>query len=122
MRYVIISLSIFFIITGSTMVIDHYYRIAQEEKAKEDIDKAKIDAMEALYREQDYERAASLFQKVLKNDPFNYEVTFYLAVTLDRLGRTDEAYPLWERILRMAEIYQDKSKADMARNRIKKKP
>lgn len=58
------------------------------------------------------------FQRALVLVPSHYGATFQLARALDRAGRKDEAQPIWERVLRMAEKYDDRSVIDAARERL----
>jgi tetratricopeptide repeat protein len=74
--------------------------------------------LDALYARNDVEAAAAHFRKVLAQNPSHYGATFQLALTLDRAGRAEEARPLWERVLRLAETFGDKNTAAMARARL----
>jgi tetratricopeptide (TPR) repeat protein len=58
------------------------------------------------------------FQRALALVPDHYGASFQLARALDRAGRKDEAQPIWERVLRMAERYDDRSVLDTARARL----
>ena len=62
--------------------------------------------------------AVTHFQRALALVPDHYGATFQLARALDRAGRKDEAQPIWERVLRMAERYNDRSVIDTARARL----
>lgn len=70
--------------------------------------------MEALIARNNATEAAALFQKVLELNPTHYGATYQLATALERSGRPDEAYPVWERMLGMAEKIKDKPTADKA--------
>jgi len=120
LRYAFLFLVTLLVFAGMVMGIDYRSRMIQEKKRLAEISEIESAGFEALYKHQDSERASKLFNKVLEKDPFHYKATFHLAIALDRLGKKAEAHPLWERALRMAEIYQDKSTADMARARIQK--
>jgi Flp pilus assembly protein TadD len=74
--------------------------------------------LDALYTQKDPNTAAALFRKVLERNPTHYGATYQLAAALDRAGKPDEARPLWEKVLPMAEGYNDKPTADMARARL----
>ena len=58
------------------------------------------------------------FQRALALVPTHYGASFQLARALDRAGRKDEAQPIWERVLRMAERYDDRPVIDAARARL----
>lgn len=77
--------------------------------------------LEALYELNNYKKATEQFRKVLERNPAHYGATFQLAMALDRSGKTAEALPFWEKVLQMAEAYDDKSTADIARERLKKR-
>jgi len=70
--------------------------------------------MEAINTRNNPTEAAVFFRKVLDLNPAHYGATFQLANALERSGRPDEAYPVWERILGMAEKINDKATADKA--------
>src|SRR5436309_2184209 len=53
--------------------------------------------------------AAGEFRKVLERNPAHYGATYQLAAALDRAGKGAEARPLWEKVLKMAEGYNDKA-------------
>ena len=72
----------------------------------------------ALYTKNDPNTATTLFQKVLERNPTHYGATYQLATALDRAGKPAEARPLWEKVLQMAEGYNDKQTADTARARL----
>ena len=78
--------------------------------------------MEALYARHDPAAAAALFRQVLERTPTHYGVTYRLAAALDKAGKPAEARPLWEKVLVMAEGYQDKDTADTARARLQSQP
>jgi tetratricopeptide (TPR) repeat protein len=71
--------------------------------------------VDALYGKKDPNTAAVQFRKVLDRNPSPYGATFQLAMALDRAGKPAEALPLWEKVLTMAEGYNDKDTADSAR-------
>jgi tetratricopeptide (TPR) repeat protein len=74
--------------------------------------------LDALYIRRDPDMAAAQFLKVLERNPNYYGATFHLAYALDAAGKRDEARPWWEKVLRMAESYNDKQTADTARARL----
>lgn len=86
----------------------------QQELMKEGLD--------ALYGRRDPEAAAAQFRKVLELNATHYGATFQLAMALDRGGKRDEARPLWEKVLKMAEGYDDKDTAAAARARLAEQP
>jgi tetratricopeptide (TPR) repeat protein len=71
--------------------------------------------MEALKTRNNAAEAAALFQQVLNLNPAHYGATFQLANALERSGRSEEAFPVWERTLGMADKTNDKPTADTAR-------
>jgi Flp pilus assembly protein TadD len=62
--------------------------------------------------------AAERFRRVLELNPNHYGATYQLAAALDAAGKSDEARPLWQKMLQMAEAIQDVKTADKARERI----
>ena len=70
--------------------------------------------LEALQRH-DPETAIADFRKVLEHTPDHYGATFQLAAALEAAGRRDEARPLWEKMVAMAESHQDTETAASAR-------
>ena len=76
------------------------------------------DEMSAGLRAADPNLAAVHFQKALGYVPSHYGATFQLARALDRAGRREEARPIWERVLRLAEGYRDTPVVETARARL----
>lgn len=76
------------------------------------------DEMKAGLGTLDPSLAAIHFQKALALVPSHYGATFQLARALDLAGRRDEAQPVWERVLRMAEQYDDRPVLEVARARL----
>src|SRR5207302_6511642 len=74
--------------------------------------KAGLDALSARH---DPGVAVAAFRKVLEHNPNHYGATFQLAAALEAAGRPDEARPLWEKMLAMAESHQDTETAASAR-------
>lgn len=66
--------------------------------------------------------AAAKFREVLAVNPTHYGAHYQLAVALDRAGKATEARVLWEKVLRMAEGYNDQATARTARSRLNQKP
>jgi len=66
--------------------------------------------------------AAGEFRKVLERNPAHYGATYQLAAALDRAGKGAEARPLWEKVLKMAEGYNDKATVAAARARLARTP
>jgi len=56
----------------------------------------------------------------LERNPQHYGATFQLATALDRSGKPDEARPLWEKALKMAESFNDRETAGTVRARLAK--
>ena len=71
--------------------------------------------LEALHTRHDPETAIADFRKVLEHTPDHYGATFQLAAALEAAGRRDEARPLWEKMVAMAERQQDTETAASAR-------
>jgi len=71
--------------------------------------------LEALQTRHDPEAAIADFRKVLEHTPDHYGATFQLAAALEAAGRPNEARPLWEKMVAMAESHQDTETAAMAR-------
>ena len=78
--------------------------------------------LEALHARHDPETAIADFRKVLEHTPDHYGATFQLAAALEAAGRRDEARPLWEKMLEMAEASKDIDTADKARARLHSSP
>ena len=74
--------------------------------------------LDALYTRHDPDAAAARFRKVLEHNPTHYGATFQLASALDAAGKRDEARPLWEKVVQMADQYHDQSTAGTARARL----
>jgi len=66
--------------------------------------------------------AAAKFREVLALNPTHYGAHYQLAVALDRAGKSTEAHQLWEKVLRMAEGYNDGATVRTARSRLNEKP
>jgi len=71
--------------------------------------------LEALHTRHDPETAIADFRKILEHTPDHYGATFQLAAALEAAGRRDEARPLWEKMVAMAESLQDTETAASAR-------
>jgi len=74
--------------------------------------------LEALQTRHDPETAIADFRKVLEHTPDHYGATFQLAAALEAAGRRDEARPLWEKMVAMAESHQDTETAASARTHL----
>lgn len=74
--------------------------------------------LDLLYTKHDLEAAVTQFRQVLARNPTHYGATFQLAKALDQVGKPAEARLLWEKVLPMAEGYNDKQTADTARVRL----
>ena len=74
--------------------------------------------LDALSTRHDPQAAAAAFRKVLEQNPTHYGATYQLAKALDQLQKPAEAEPLWQRVLVMANGYQDTATADTARTRL----
>jgi hypothetical protein len=80
------------------------------------------EGLDALYARNDAGSAEERFRAVLRLNPTHYGATYQLATALDRLNRRDEATPLWQAVLRMAESYADEETAGTARSRLGAQP
>lgn len=89
--------------------------ISSEEAIQEAMMKAGLDL---LYTRRDPTAAAAQFRKALERNPNHYGANFQLAYALDQATKRDEARPLWEKVLKMAEGYNDKETAATARARL----
>jgi tetratricopeptide (TPR) repeat protein len=78
--------------------------------------------LDALYTRHDPPAAETEFRKVLAANPTHYGATYQLAAALDAAGRPDEARPLWEKMLALAESAGDKQTAATARTHLGQPP
>jgi tetratricopeptide (TPR) repeat protein len=78
--------------------------------------------LDALYLTKDAAAAIVEFRKVLEMNPNHYGATFQLAKALDQAGKSAEARPLWEKTLEMAEGIKDAKTAEMAKERLARRP
>jgi tetratricopeptide (TPR) repeat protein len=78
--------------------------------------------LDALYTRHDPQAATAEFQKVLAANPTHYGATYQLAAALEAAGRRDEARPLWEKTLALAESYGDQQTAATARAKLSQPP
>lgn len=62
--------------------------------------------------------AAEYFRQVLEHTPTHYGATYQLAAALDAAGKSNEALPVWRKVLHMAEGYGDTATASTARSRL----
>ena len=109
------SIALFQVDEDSLAKTGKWTRKTEEEKMMEA-------GLDALYKRRDYDGAAVRFRKALEKNPTHYGATFQLAMALDRAGKKAEARPLWLKVLQMAEIYNDKNTADMAREMLTRNP
>jgi len=63
--------------------------------------------VDALYTARDPDRAATIFENVLKEVPGHYGATYQHAAALTAGGRFDEAKPVWQAVLPLAARYHD---------------
>jgi lysophospholipase L1-like esterase len=100
------------------------YVLAHEHlrRGAEPTDPLMHEGLEALYREKDPLSAILHFQRLLDANPTHYGATFQLATALDQAGRPDQARPVWERFLKMAEAIGDRSNSETARKRLEQSP
>jgi len=78
--------------------------------------------LDAFYTRHDPQAAVLEFQKVLAANPSQYGATFQLAAALDAAGRSDEARPLWEKMLTLDESSGDQQTAARARAKLSQPP
>jgi Tfp pilus assembly protein PilF len=71
-----------------------------------------------LYTMNDPLGAAEEFKAVIARTPTHYGAHFQLASAYDRAGLPDQARPLWEAFLKMAEAIKDEPNAAIARERL----
>jgi tetratricopeptide (TPR) repeat protein len=76
--------------------------------------------LDALYKRRDPNAAIVQFRNVLERNPDHYGATFQLATALDQSGKSADARPLWEKVLKMAEASKDNDTANTARARLAK--
>jgi tetratricopeptide (TPR) repeat protein len=76
------------------------------------------EGLDALYARNDPGAAVVAFERVLSQNGQHYGANYQMAVALDRLGRSAEAKLLWQRILLMAQSYNDAETAQTARARL----
>ena len=76
------------------------------------------EGLAALYGRSDPAAAERSFREVLAADPAHYGANFQLATALDRMGRTAEARPYWEKVLALASSFRDRATIDAARKRL----
>ena len=76
--------------------------------------------LDLLHRKADPAGAGDKFRQVLKRNPTHYGATFQLARALDQAGKSNEARPYWQKMVRMADAINDTSTADTARARLEK--
>jgi tetratricopeptide (TPR) repeat protein len=89
-------------------------QLAQPETMKKGLD--------LLYTRRDAAAAAGEFRKILEQNPNHYGATFQLATALDRAGKTKQARPLWEKMLKLAEAAKDQETAKTAKDRLASGP
>jgi tetratricopeptide (TPR) repeat protein len=65
--------------------------------------------LDALYTKKNPGDAVLQFHKVLSKNPDHYGATYQLATALDRAGRSDEARPYWEKMVKLAEAAKDET-------------
>src|SRR6185503_11736380 len=81
-------------------------------------DRAMRAGLDALYGRRDPAAAVEAFRAVLAASPEHYGATFQLARALDAAGRPEQARPMWEKALAMAESLPDPATAGIARARL----
>ncbi len=116
-RVVILALELLAIITVVAMAID-----PEPNPIPRVVDDSFRAGLDALYTSRDPNAAVAQFRKVLEHNPYHYAATFQLAMALDQAGKPAEARPLWQTVLKMAEIYNDKPTVATARVRLARMP
>jgi tetratricopeptide (TPR) repeat protein len=76
------------------------------------------EGLDALYKQADPTVAAARFREVLARNPDHYGATLQLAKALDRSGKPEEALPVWNRMLGMAEAAGDTETIQTVRTRL----
>jgi len=71
-----------------------------------------------LYEQHDGNAAAASFRRVLAINPEHYGATLQLAKALDQAGKSDEALPVWQKMLKMAEAAGDHETLKTVRARL----
>ena len=79
------------------------------------------EGLDLLYTKNNPAAAAAKFRDVLAGNPSHYGAHYQLAVALDRSGKPDEARPLWQEMLRLAEGVNDQQTAQTARERLQRR-
>jgi tetratricopeptide (TPR) repeat protein len=99
-------------------------RLAKPEVMTEEETQAALmrAGLDALYKKNDPAAAVAAFRQVLARSPTHYGATFQLATALDRAGKPAEARPLWEKVQKMAEQFNDKETLTIARARLARTP
>ena len=100
---------------GSLLIILLLVACSKEPQSEEAMMKA---GTEFLYAKHDPSAAAAEFRKVLARNPNHYGATFQLAMALDRGGKAEDARPIWQKLIAMAEAARDKETATVARARL----
>jgi tetratricopeptide (TPR) repeat protein len=106
----------------STLVLAIALAGCSSKPAADDPAAAMQAGLDALYTQRDPEAAVIEFRKVLSANPTHYGATYQLAAALDAAGRQDEARPLWERMLALAESSGDQRTAATVRARLGQPP
>lgn len=71
-----------------------------------------------MYEKNDPFAAEQAFRDVLKAEPTHYGAKFQLPKALDREGKSSEARPLWEEMLKSAETIKDTATVRMVQARL----
>jgi Flp pilus assembly protein TadD len=72
-----------------------------------------------MFARADYAAAAQQFRAVVRRNPTHYGANYQLAMALVRGGRTEEAKPVWMKVLGMATQIKDEKTAQTARDYLK---
>jgi tetratricopeptide (TPR) repeat protein len=85
-------------------------RLAQSSSPRVELSEEEImkKGLDLLYRRHDPNAAATEFRAVLQRNPDHYGATFQLAMSLDEAGKSKEARPIWEKMLKMAQLSNDR--------------
>jgi tetratricopeptide (TPR) repeat protein len=125
-RLLIVGVAIAAIVVLSLVVPSRH--TAPDDSQQRSALEATSDAMlmnngvDLLYRIHDVNAAAKLFRAVLRRNPAHYGANVQLAWALALAGKHDEARPVWERVLAMAENVNDTATAAAARRLLKLEP
>lgn len=92
-----------------------------EEATRARVEERMVEGM-ALVEAHRLSDAEKLFREVIAQAPDEPAAVYQLALTLDALGRPDEAQPYWAEVAEAAETVRDDARLRAARDRLKAQP